>query len=87
LWEITIKNQIGKLTLGLSLEELFEYADRNRIEIIQISYEHLLTLSKLPIHHNDPFDRIIISQAIAENLTLVSKDKGFKKYKIKQQWT
>ena len=87
LWEITIKNQIGKLTLGLSLEELFEYADRNRIEIIQISYEHLLTLSKLPIHHNDPFDRIIISQAIAENLTLVSKDKGFKKYKIKQPWT
>jgi PIN domain nuclease of toxin-antitoxin system len=87
LWEITIKNQIGKLTLGLSLEELFEYADRNQIEIIQISYEHLLTLSKLPIHHNDPFDRIIISQAIAENLTLVSKDKGFKKYKIKQQWT
>jgi PIN domain nuclease of toxin-antitoxin system len=87
LWEITIKNQIGKLTLGLSLEELFEYADRNRIEIIQISYEHFLTLSKLPIHHNDPFDRIIISQAIAENLTLVSKDKGFKKYKIKQQWT
>jgi len=87
LWEITIKNQIGKLTLGLSLEELFEYADRNRIEIIQISYEHLLTLSKLPGHHNDPFDRIIISQAIAENLTLVSKDKGFKKYKIKQQWT
>ena len=87
LWEITIKNQIGKLTLGLSLEELFEYADRNQIEIIQISYEHFLTLSKLPIHHNDPFDRIIISQAIAENLTLVSKDKGFKKYKIKQQWT
>jgi len=87
LWEITIKNQIGKLTLGLSLEELFEYADRNRIEIIQISYEHLLTLSKLSINHNDPFDRIIISQAIAENLTLVSKDKGFKKYKIKQQWT
>ncbi|MFN5627892.1 MAG: type II toxin-antitoxin system VapC family toxin [Bacteroidota bacterium] len=86
LWEITIKNQIGKLTLGLSLEELFEYADRNRIEIIQISNEHLLTLSKLPGHHNDPFDRIIISQAIAENLTLVSKDKGFKKYKIKQQW-
>ena len=86
LWEITIKNQIGKLTLGLSLEELFEYADRNRIEIIQISYEHLLTLSKLPGHHNDPFDRIIISQSIAENLTLISKDKGSKKYKIKQHW-
>ncbi len=86
LWEITIKIQIGKLKLELSLEELFEYADRNSIEIIQISYNHLLTLSQLPIHHNDPFDRIIISQSIAENLTLISKDKGLKKYKIKQQW-
>lgn len=87
LWEITIKNQIGKLTLGISLEELFAYAERNRIEIIQITYDHLLTISKLPGHHSDPFDRIIISQAVSENLTLISRDKGFKKYKIKQQWT
>jgi PIN domain nuclease of toxin-antitoxin system len=86
LWEITIKNQIGKLTLDIPLEDLFEYADRNRIEIIQISYEHLLILSKLPEHHSDPFDRIIISQTVAENLTLISKDKVIKKYKIKQQW-
>ncbi len=87
LWEITIKKQIGKLTLDISLEELFEYADRNQIEIIQITYDHFLTLEKLPGHHNDPFDRLIVSQAIAENLTLISKDKGLKKYKIKQQWT
>jgi len=39
LWEITIKRQIGKLTLDISLEELFEYADRNQIEIIQITYD------------------------------------------------
>jgi PIN domain nuclease of toxin-antitoxin system len=86
LWEITIKKQIGKLVLNISLEELFEYADRNRIEIIQITYEHLLTLAKLPEHHSDPFDRLIVSQAIAENLTLFSKDKLLKKYKIKQKW-
>lgn len=86
LWEITIKHQIGKLILDLSLEELFEYAERNRIEIIQISFDHLLTLSKLPPHHNDPFDRIIISQCISENATLLSKDTGFKKYKVKQLW-
>jgi PIN domain nuclease of toxin-antitoxin system len=86
LWEITIKNQIGKLKLGLSLEELFEYADRNKIEIIQISNNHLLTLSQLPMYHNDPFDRIIISQTITENLTILTKDKGFKKYNVKQQW-
>ena len=86
LWEITIKRQIGKLTLDISLDELFEFADRNQIEIIQISYEHLTTLSKLPEHHNDPFDRLIVSQAIAEKLTLISRDRGLKKYKIKQQW-
>ena len=86
LWEITIKYQIGKLTLYISLKELFEYADRNQIEIMQISNEHLLTLSSLPVHHSDPFDRLIVSQALAENLTLITKDKLLKKYKIKQQW-
>ena len=86
LWEITIKQQLGKLTLDISLKELFEYLDRNQIELIQINYEHLLSLSKLPTHHSDPFDRLIIAQAIAEDLILVTKDKGLKKYKVKQQW-
>ena len=86
LWEITIKKQIGKLTLTISLEELFDYADRNQIEIFPIAYKHLTTLSKLPNYHNDPFDTLIISQAISEGLTLITRDKGLKKYKVKQQW-
>ena len=86
LWEITIKFQIGKLTLNISLEDLFNYIDRNQIEIIPINIEHLLTLSELPRHHGDPFDRLIISQAIAENLTLITRDSALKKYKVKQQW-
>jgi PIN domain nuclease of toxin-antitoxin system len=87
LWEITIKEQLGKLSLGISLQELFDYADRNQIEIIPITYDHLLTLAKLPDHHRDPFDRLIISQAISENLVLLTRDKELKKYKVKQQWT
>lgn len=75
LWEITIKQQLGKLTLDISLQVLFEYLDRNQIELIQINYEHLLSLSKLPTYHSDPFDRLIIAQAIAEDLILVTKDK------------
>ena len=86
LWEITIKFQIGKLTLNISLEDLFNYVDRNQIEIIPINIEHLLTLSELPRHHGDPFDRLIISQAIAENLILITRDSALKKYKVKQQW-
>lgn len=86
LWEITIKEQLGKLKLGISLKELFNYIERNQIEVVPISFEHLLALSKLPSFHNDPFDRLIIAQAIAENFTVLTKDGGFKKYKVKQQW-
>lgn len=86
LWEITIKKQLGKLTLNISLDELFEYTDRNQIEIVQITYDHFLTLSTLPNHHSDPFDRLIVSQAIAEKFILITRDKGLKKYKVKQQW-
>ena len=86
LWEITIKIQIGKLNIAISIDDLFKYADRNQIEIVQITAEHLLVLASLSQHHNDPFDRLIVSQAISENMTLYSKDKGLKKYKIKQEW-
>jgi len=86
LWEITIKHQNKKLDLGLSLEDLFDFADRNQIEIIPINYEHLLLLSKLPGHHNDPFDRLIISQAISEELIIITRDKLFKKYKAQLIW-
>lgn len=86
LWEITIKTQLGKLSLGITLEELFDFIDKNQIEIIPINYQHLLLLSKLPGHHSDPFDRLIISQAIAEELILITRDKEFKNYDVKQQW-
>ena len=85
-WEITIKKQIGKLEIDVSINELFTYAERNQIEILQITSDHLLELERLPQHHNDPFDRLIVSQAIAEKMILFSKDKGLKKYKIKQEW-
>lgn len=86
LWEITIKHQLKKLELGISLEELFEFVDRNQIEIIPINSLHLLQLSKLPFYHHDPFDRMIIAQAISENLKLISKDSIFKKYPVNLVW-
>ena len=85
-WEITIKLQLGKLQSAISLQALFDFADQNQIEIIPINQTHLLTLSNLPHHHGDPFDRLIIAQALSEKLTLVSRDKNFKKYKVKTIW-
>jgi PIN domain nuclease of toxin-antitoxin system len=86
LWEITIKQRIGKINLTLSIGELFRLAEQNQIEILPISSEHLIKLSKLPLHHKDPFDRLIISQSIAEKLILISRDSEFAKYKIKLIW-
>ncbi|RZL31000.1 MAG: type II toxin-antitoxin system VapC family toxin [Pedobacter sp.] len=81
LWEIAIKKQIGKLELNIGFNELFRFAERNQIEIISINETHLSTLLNLEFIHNDPFDRIIVSQAIAEDLVLISKDHKLKKYK------
>ena len=85
-WEITIKVQLGKLKLGLSIKELFEFTSRNKIEIIEINSEHLIELLNLPFIHRDPFDRLIISQGISEDLILISKDSELNKYGIKLIW-
>lgn len=85
-WEIAIKKQIGKLDLKIGFEELFRFAERNQIEIVSINETHLTTLLNLEFINNDPFDRIIVSQAISEDLVLISRDKKLKNYKVKLQW-
>lgn len=85
-WEIAIKKQIGKLDLKIGFDELFRFAERNQIEIIAINETHLTTLLGLDFLNNDPFDRIIVSQAISEDLVLISRDKKLKNYKVKLQW-
>ena len=86
LWEITIKLQLGKLELNFDFNELAEYLKRNHIEILTINFDHLIVLYKLPLNHRDPFDRIIISQAIAEKFTIITQDSAFKSYKAKLLW-
>jgi PIN domain nuclease of toxin-antitoxin system len=86
LWEITIKFNRNKLALGITLEDLFEFVDRNQIEVIPINFEHLFVLSNLQEHHNDPFDRLIIAQALAEDLIIITRDRFFKNYGVKAIW-
>lgn len=85
-WEIAIKKQIGKLDLKIGFEELFRFSERNQIEVVSINETHLTTLLNLEFINNDPFDRIIVSQAISEDLVLISRDKKLKNYKVKLQW-
>lgn len=81
-WEISLKFSIGKLELeGITPDELPEQAQEIGIETLEISEEAAATFYKLPrIKHKDPFDRLIIWQAINRNIVLVSKDKKIKNY-------
>ena len=82
LWEIGIKYSLGRLELSAELSEIFSIIKQSDLEILPVSPDHFLTVSKLEFHHNDPFDRLLIGQAISEKLIILSKDKEFKKYGI-----
>ena len=87
LWEITIKTSLGKLELGIPLEQITtNFILPSGFKILPIHFSHLLVLKDLPFHHRDPFDRMLISQAISESLTLVSEDRAFGDYTVKTLW-
>ncbi|MBC8185906.1 type II toxin-antitoxin system VapC family toxin [candidate division KSB1 bacterium] len=82
-WEIALKYGIGKLQLeNITPEEIPLKSKEINIETLILSEKEVSTFYKLPkIRHKDPFDRLIIWQAINENMTLISKDKAMKEYK------
>jgi PIN domain nuclease of toxin-antitoxin system len=87
IWEILIKVQTGKLNLprpaGAYL--LGQLAD-NEIETLPVTLDHLLAFEKLPMHHRDPFDRILIAQAVAEDWPIITSDRDFAKYPVRVIW-
>ena len=86
VWEIAIKNSIGKLQLEFSFDEIEVKLAGSNISLLNISVEHTQKIISLPLLHRDPFDRMIIAQSITENLTIISKDKNFSLYPIKLLW-
>jgi PIN domain nuclease of toxin-antitoxin system len=87
LWKIAIKISIGKLTLTQPYKEFIpDQLARNAIDLLPIDVEHLALLSALPLHHRDPFDRLLIAQASIEQLPIVSGDEQFDLYGVKRLW-
>jgi PIN domain nuclease of toxin-antitoxin system len=87
VWEILIKVQLGKLNLPrpagpFVIRKLAE----NHIEILPIDLDHLLAFEGLPMHHRDPFDRMLIAQAHEENLPIVTSDPAFSRYAVEVIW-
>ena len=79
-WEISIKISLGKLEIKEGYESLENDLIKNNILLLKIDFAHTVLQSKLPFHHKDPFDRMIASQAIIQNLDLISDDKIFDMY-------
>ncbi len=86
LWEIAIKISLGKLEMLTPFKEITRQISINGFELLPVTFEDTLTVSTLPFHHRDPFDRIIIAQAITNSLTIISQDKHFSSYSAKVIW-
>ena len=87
LWEMAIKFSIGKLNLGRPFAELFpEQLVDNSIEMLGVTVDHLWAVCELPFHHRDPFDRLLIAQAVVERLPIVSADVIFDRYGVRREW-
>jgi PIN domain nuclease of toxin-antitoxin system len=87
LWEMQIKIQLGKLTVRDDLELMLKIQqEQNNISLISVTLPHILELKNLPLHHKDPFDRILIAQSKVENATLISRDSVFKNYECSLIW-
>jgi len=86
-WEISIKWNIGKLKLpepsSLYIPKLLS---AKGIRALQITHLHALSAGELPRHHGDPFDRMLIAQAVVEDLVLMTTDREFQKYKLALLW-
>ena len=87
IWEVLIKVQIGRMSLPKPAGPyVVKRLAENRIETLPISRDHVLRIEALPMHHNDPFDRILIAQSMEEKLPLVSSDTVFERYGVQLIW-
>lgn len=87
LWEIQIKIKIGKLGIDGPLTTLVaKQQQENGVVVLPLEIAHIVEHNALPLHHRDPFDRMLIAQARVEGLTLLSKDAAFSAYDVAVRW-
>jgi PIN domain nuclease of toxin-antitoxin system len=87
IWEIAIKHSIGKLSFELPFEIFIsQQLTVNNFDLLNIRVNHLNIVANLPLHHRDPFDRLIIAQAMVEQIPVVGTDEVFDSYPIQRLW-
>ena len=87
LWEIQIKVSLGKLALDMPLDRLIStQREDNGLRVLAIDIAHVVEHERLPMHHRDPFDRMLVAQARVEGLVLMSSDVRIKRYDVQVAW-
>jgi PIN domain nuclease of toxin-antitoxin system len=83
VWEVAIKRQLGKVDAP---PDLLQRLERARVELLPITARHADRVGALPMHHRDPFDRLLIAQAEVESFALVTGDGGINDYEVEVVW-
>lgn len=86
IWELAIKLSLKKLTLARPLAELIAVQSQNRLTELAVRSDHALAVETLPVLHKDPFDRLLVAQAIVDDLILVTADSHLAQYPVKTLW-
>lgn len=87
LWEIAIKLSIGKLVLDLPFVDVAKTIPAaHDMEILPITLNYLENVARLPVHHRDPFDRLLVAQCLAEGMTILSNDSALDRYGVERIW-
>jgi PIN domain nuclease of toxin-antitoxin system len=82
-WELAILVSLKRITLQRTVKEYVAvYTEKNAIDLLPVTLDHIGGIVDLPFHHRDPFDRLLIAQAKSNDLTLVSADNAFEQYKV-----
>jgi len=86
LWETAIKVNLGKLELNSTFDEFLDKVRSGEFEILQIKDEYLKRLAALPSIHKDPFDHLLVTTALVENLTIITADERVRRYNVPWIW-
>jgi PIN domain nuclease of toxin-antitoxin system len=87
LWELIVKYQLGRLSLPDNPEDfLVEQRKKHKIQSLSLEEKAITQLARLPNYHRDPFDRMLVCQAISNNLTILTPDKDIKQYPVQCYW-
>ena len=87
LWELAIKTSLGKFRLGQPFEQfILQQLTPYDITLLDIAFRHITAVATLPLHHRDPFDRLLIAQAMVERVPLISADTAFDAYAVGRIW-